>query len=335
MSMTMSREIRLKSRPTGMPTADNFELATVSLPAPGEGQLLVKNLYMSVDPYMRGRMVDRKSYIPPFQLGEALTGGCVGEVVQSEHPGYQVGEFVMGFLSWREYYLSNGKGLHKVNPALGPLSAYLGTAGMPGQTAYWGLLDIGKPVAGETVFVSAAAGAVGSVVCQIAKMKGCTVVGSAGSDAKVAWLKDELGVDAAFNYKKSEKLGKTLREHAPQGVDIYFENVGGTHLEAALANMNNNGRIPVCGMISQYNATTPSPAPRNLTNIIGMRLLLKGFIVSDYAARMGEFYADMGKWLTSGQLKLQETVVEGIENAPSGFIGLFTGQNIGKMIVKL
>ena len=335
MSMTTSREIRLKSRPTGMPTADNFELATVSLPAPSEGQVLVKNLYMSVDPYMRGRMVDRKSYVPPFQLGEALTGGCVGEVVQSEHPGYQVGDFVMSFLSWREYYLSNGKGLQKVDPSLAPLSAYLGTAGMPGQTAYWGLLDIGKPVAGETVFVSAAAGAVGSVVCQIAKMKGCTVVGSAGSDAKVAWLKDELGVDAAFNYKKSDNLSKTLRQHAPNRVDIYFENVGGTHLEAALANMNNNGRIPVCGMISQYNATTPSAAPRNLTNIIGLRLLLKGFIVSDYAARMGEFYADMGKWLASGELKLQETVVEGVENAPSAFIGLFTGQNMGKMIVKL
>lgn len=335
MSSTTSREIRLKSRPIGMPTADNFELATVSLPAPSEGQLLVKNLYMSVDPYMRGRMVDRPSYVPPFQLGEALTGGCVGEVVQSENPKYQVGEFVMGFMGWQEYYLSDGSDLHKLNPALAPLSAYLGTAGMPGQTAYWGLLDIGKPVAGETVFVSSAAGAVGSVVCQIAKMKGCTVVGSAGSDTKVAWLKKELGVDAAFNYKKSDNLSKTLRQHAPNGVDIYFENVGGAHLEAALANMNQNGRIPVCGMISQYNATTPSAAPGNLTSIIGQRLLLKGFIVSDYMPRTAEFYADMGKWLASGQIKLQETIIDGIENAPSAFIGLFTGENLGKMVVKL
>ncbi|MGB0384931.1 MAG: NADP-dependent oxidoreductase [Ardenticatenaceae bacterium] len=335
MSSTISREIRLKSRPTGMPTADNFELATVTLPAAGAGQVLVKNLYMSVDPYMRGRMVDRRSYVPPFQIGEALTGGCVGEVVESQHPDYEVGEFVAGFLGWREYYLSDGQGLNKVSPALAPLSAYLGTAGMPGQTAYWGLLDIGQPVAGETVFVSAAAGAVGSVVCQIAKMKGCTVIGSAGSAEKVTWLKDELGVDAAFNYKESDNLTKTLRKLAPQGIDIYFENVGGDHLEAALGNMKQNGRIPVCGMISQYNATTPSAAPRNLMMIIGMRLLLKGFIVSDYVSRSAEFYGDMGKWLATGQIKLQETVVEGIENAPDAFIGLFTGENLGKMIVKL
>lgn len=335
MSTTISREIRLKSRPIGMPTAENFELATVSLPAAGEGQVLIKNIYMSVDPYMRGRMVDRRSYVPPFQIGEALTGGCVGEVVQSEHPEYQVGEFVMGFLGWREYYLSDGRGLNKVNPRLAPLSAYLGTAGMPGQTAYWGLLDIGKPVAGETVFVSAAAGAVGSVVCQIAKLKGCTVIGSAGSAAKVAWLKEELGVDAAFNYKETDNLTKTLRKLAPQRIDIYFENVGGEHLEAALANMNQNGRIPVCGMIALYNATTPPPAPHNITNIIGLRLLLKGFIVSDYAPRMAEFYADMSQWLASGQIKLQETVVEGVENAPAAFMGLFTGENLGKMVVKL
>ena len=331
----LSREIRLKSRPTGMPTAVNFELAEVELPALDDGQLIVKNQYMSVDPYMRGRMNDVKSYVPPFQIGEALTGGAIGEVVQSNHSDYAVGDHVLSFMGWRESFLSDGRGLHKVDTSQIPASAYLGTAGMPGQTAYWGLLDIGQPQEGETVFVSAAAGAVGSVVCQIAKLKGCKVVGSAGSDEKVAWLKDKVGVDAAFNYKSVDKLSRTLRELAPKGIDVYFENVGGNHLEAALANMNVNGRIPVCGMIALYNATAPVPAPRNLTSIIGNRLLLKGFIVSDYDARMKEFYADMGKWLATGQIQLQETIVEGIENAPEAFMGLFTGHNMGKMIVKL
>lgn len=333
--MMLSREIRLKSRPIGMPSADNFEVSEVELPPIERGQLLVKNSYMSVDPYMRGRMNDVKSYVPPFQIGEALSGGAIGEVVESEHPGYVVGDHVVNFMGWREAFLSNGQGLHKVNVTQIPASAYLGTVGMPGQTAYWGLLDIGRPKAGETVFVSAAAGAVGSVVCQIAKLKGCTVIGSAGSDTKVAWLKEELAVDAAFNYKNVANIDRTIQELAPQGVDIYFENVGGEHLEAALANMNLNGRIPVCGMISQYNATSPAAAPRNLTSIIGNRLLLKGFIVSDYAGRVSEFYADMNNWFGSGQMQLRETIIEGIENAPSAFLGLFAGKNIGKMIVKL
>ena len=331
---TTNREVRLKSRPEGVPTADNFEIASVELPETGDGQVLVQNIYMSVDPYMRGRMVDRRSYVPPFQIGEPLTGGCVGKVVQSNHADYAMGDYVASFLSWREYYLSDGRGLQKLDPQL-PLSTYLGIAGMPGQTAYWGLLDIGKPQEGETVFVSAAAGAVGSVVCQIAKLKGCTVIGSAGSDEKIAWLKNEIGVDEAFNYKTSGSIARMLRKLAPNGIDIYFENVGGDHLEGALANMNMNGRIPVCGMIAQYNATEPVPGPSNLANIIGMRLLLKGFIVSDYDARSAEFYADMGKWLASGQLKYQETILDGIENAPAAFIGLFSGENKGKMLVKL
>jgi NADPH-dependent curcumin reductase CurA len=335
MSTTISKEIRLKSRPIGMPTAVNFELAQVELPVPSEGQLLVKNSYMSVDPYMRGRMNDTKSYTPPFQLGEALTGGAIGQVVQSAHPEYKVGEHVLNFMGWREAFLSDGKGLNKIDVTHIPAAAHLGTAGMPGQSAYWGLLDIGKPQEGETVFVSAAAGAVGSVVCQIAKLKGCKVIGSAGSDEKVAWLRDVLGIDAAFNYKSVDKISLTVKELAPQGIDVYFENVGGEHLEAALANMNINGRIPICGMISQYNATIPSAAPRNLSSIIGNRLLLKGFLVGDYAARAAEFYADMSHWLATDQITLKETVIEGIENAPSAFLGLFTGSNMGKMIVKL
>jgi NADPH-dependent curcumin reductase CurA len=335
-SETVSREFHLKSRPVGMPVEDNFELVTVTLPEPGEGQLLIKNAYISVDPYMRGRMIDRKSYVPPFQLGEPMTGGCVGQVVQSKHPDYQAGDYVVGFLGWREYYLAEGRQtLYKVNPDLLPLSASLGTVGMTGQTAYWGLLDIGQPQVAETVFVSAAAGAVGSVVGQIAKIKGCTVVGSAGSDTKVAWLKDELGLDEAFNYNKTDNLAKTLYQLAPQGIDIYFENVGGDHLEAALTNMNVHGRIPVCGMIALYNATEPSPAPRNLFLIVSKRLLIKGFLVGDYRVRSDKFYADMHQWLASGQIKLQETVVEGLENAPAAFIGLFKGENIGKTVVKL
>lgn len=331
---TTSREIRLKSRPVGLPTADNFELATTEIPDPADGQLLIKNIYMSVDPYMRGRMIDRKSYVPPFQIGEPLNGGAVGEVVASNHPDYAAGDFVVNGAGWQEYALSDGRGIMKVDQSI-PLSAYLGTAGMPGRTAYFGLLDIGQPQEGETVFVSAAAGAVGSIVCQIAKLKGCTVIGTAGSDEKVQWLTETLGVDAGINYKTASNLTKALATAAPQGIDIYFENVGGEHLEAALAVMNNNGRIPVCGMISQYNATEATPAPRNLANIIGKRLLLKGFIVSDYSSRNSEFFLDMSQWIQEGKITWEETVYEGIENAPEAFIGLFTGDNLGKMVVKL
>ncbi|MCB0093060.1 MAG: NADP-dependent oxidoreductase [Caldilineaceae bacterium] len=330
-----SQEIRLKSRPVGLPTLENFELVTTSVPEPAAGQMVVQNLYMSVDPYMRGRMNDRKSYTPPFQLGEALNGGAVGKVIASNGGKFQSGDYVSSGLGWREYFVSDGRGLTPIDPAVAPIQAYLGAAGMPGQTAYFGLLDIGQPQAGETVFVSAAAGAVGSMVCQIAKIKGCRVVGSAGSDAKVAWLQEELGVDAAFNYKKTDHLTRTLASHCPDGIDVYFENVGGAHLEAALTVMNQNGRIPVCGMISSYNASKPEPGPSNLFNIIGKRLLLKGFIVTDYASRSAEFYADLRQWIAAGQIKWHETIVEGIENAPNAFIGLFKGENMGKMLVKL
>lgn len=332
---TTSREIRLKRRPIGLPSTDDFEFATVTLPDPDHGELVVRNLYMSVDPYMRGRMNDRKSYVPPFALGETLNGGAVGQVVQSNDGKFAVGDYVLNGLGWREYFISDGKGLTAIDPAIAPVQAFLGAVGMPGQTAYFGLLDIGRPKAGETVFVSAAAGAVGSVVCQIAKIKGCRVVGSVGSQAKVDWLLNEVGIDAAFNYKEVATLKAELGKQCPNGIDIYFENVGGAHLEAALTHMNQHGRIPVCGMIAQYNATEATPAPNNLSLIIGKRLKLQGYIVSDYRARAPEFYADMKTWLAAGQIKWQETVVEGIENAPSAFIGLFTGENMGKMLVKL
>ena len=335
MTTITSREIRLKQRPTGLPSAENFELVTVTLPKPGPGEMVVRNLYMSVDPYMRGRMVDRKSYVPPFALGETLQGGAVGQVIESKSDKFKVGDYVLHGLGWRQYLISDGKGLAPIDPTIAPVQAFLGTVGMPGQTAYFGLLDIGQPQTGETVFVSAAAGAVGSMVCQIAKLKGCRVVGSVGSQAKVDWLLNEVGIDAAFNYKEVDSLKAELGRQCPNGIDIYFENVGGEHLEAALTHMNQNGRIPVCGMISQYNATEATPGPNNLGLIIGKRLKLQGYIVSDYRARTAEFYADMKEWIAAGQIKSQETIVEGIENAPNAFIGLFTGENMGKMLVKL
>jgi NADPH-dependent curcumin reductase CurA len=290
---------------------------------------------MSVDPYMRGRMYDRKSYAASFSVGEPLTGGCVGRVVASESGAFAVGDHVHSYLGWREFALAQEEDLSKIDPEIAPIQAYLGVMGMPGMTAYVGLLDIGKPIPGETVFVSAAAGAVGSLVCQIAKLKGCRVVGSAGSGEKVAWLLEQAGVDAAINYKTVADLKEAVGHHCPDGVDIYFENVGGEHLEAALANMNQFGRIPVCGMISQYNLAEGQPGPRNLALIIGKRLTLRGFIVSDHRDRSSQFKADMRAWIQGGVVRWEETVFEGLEAAPEAFIGLFEGLNMGKMLVKL
>jgi NADPH-dependent curcumin reductase CurA len=273
--------------------------------------------------------------VPPFQLGQPLDGGCVGQVVQSRSGAFQVGDHVMSRRGWREYYVSGSSGLTKIDPTVAPIQAYLGTLGMPGLTAYVGLLDIGQPQAGNTVFVSAAAGAVGAMVCQIAKIKGCRVVGSAGSEDKVRWLLDDAGVDAAFNYKKVEGLSAQLARDCPNGIDIYFDNVGGAHLEAALEHMNPFGRLVLCGMISQYNATEPPPGPRNLFLAVTNRLLLKGFIVSDHADRQSAFYADMGRWIAEGRIARKETIIEGIEHAPQAFLGLFSGDNLGKMLVKI
>ncbi len=335
MKTIVSREIRLKSRPEGMPRPADFELAEVVVPDPGENQLLVKNLFMSVDPYMRGRMIDRKSYIPPFQVGQPLDGGSIGEVMASNNDRFKVGDIVVTFQGWREAFISDGAGLTIIDPKTAPVQTFLGTLGMPGLTAYCGLLDIGKPKAGETVFVSAASGAVGAIVSQIAKIKGCRVVGSAGSDEKVAWLKAEAGVDAAFNYKTAGDLVETVGALCPDGIDIYFENVGGKHLEAALELMNVRGRIVMCGMIDQYNAASAPAGPANLIHVVAKQLTLQGFIVMDFLDRMPTFYADMGKWIAQGNIKWKETVVKGIENAPAAFIGLFKGENFGKMLVKL
>jgi NADPH-dependent curcumin reductase CurA len=334
---TVNREIHLKRRPVGMPNAGDFTLVETPIPTPAAGQFLVRNVFMSVDPYMRGRMMDRESYIPPFQVGQVLDGGSVGQVVRSEHSGFAAGDYVCGFATggWREYWVSDGTMMQKVDPSVAPLQAFLGVLGMPGLTAYSGLLRIGQPKEGETVFVSAAAGAVGSVVCQIAKAKGCRVVGSVGSDAKGAWLTREAGVDAVVNYKTCADLAAAVKRAAPDGIDVYFENVGGVHLEVALELMNRAGRIVACGMISQYNATEPPPGPRNIILVVGKSLLMQGFIVSNYIDMVPAFFADMGQWVREGKMKWEETIVDGIAGAPEAFLGLFSGANAGKMLVRL
>jgi NADPH-dependent curcumin reductase CurA len=329
------REIRLASRPQGWPTAGNFELAEVEVPEPGAGQVLVRNLYMSVDPYMRGRMNDTRSYVPPFQIGAALDGGAVGEVVASASPDLAAGDTVLHGLGWRDYAVGDAKTFRKVDPAAAPtLSAYLGVLGMPGLTAYVGLLDIAAMKPGETVFVSGAAGAVGSLAGQIAKARGAArVIGSAGSAAKVARLR-ELGFDAAFDYHDGPVRSR-LKEAAPDGIDVYFDNVGGEHLEAAIGALRQHGRVALCGMISQYNATMPVPAPRNLALAVGKRLTLRGYIVSDHGRRMPDYLAEMVGWLREGRVRFDETVVEGLDRAPEAFLGLLRGENTGKMVVKL
>jgi NADPH-dependent curcumin reductase CurA len=334
MAETLSREIRLKNRPTGMATESDFELAEVMIPEIEEGEVLVRNAYMSVDPYMRGRMDDRETYIAPFDIGKPLEGGCVGQIIESKNENFSEGDSILSSKGWREFFVSDGSDLVKIDPETAPLQNYLGILGMPGFTAYVGLLDIGHPKEGETVFVSTAAGAVGSTVCQIARIKGCRVIGSAGSDEKVSWLLEEAGIDAAFNYKTIESLFDKLRELCPDGIDVYFDNVGGSHLEAAIDRMKNFGRIVLCGMTSIYNATRPPRAPRNLVSAIPKRLTLKGFIVHDYEDRHPQFLEDMGKWLKEGRIKWKETLLQGIENAPRAFLGLFSGENFGKMLVK-
>lgn len=335
MAETLSREIRLKNRPLGMPAENDFEIAEVLIPEIREGQILVRNVYMSVDPYMRGRMGERESYIAPFEIGKPLEGGAVGQVIESKGAQVQEGDYVLSNLGWREFFVSDGSDLVKLDPAEAPVQSYLGILGMPGLTAYVGLLDIGKPQNGDTVFVSTAAGAVGSLACQIAKIKGCRVVGSTGSEEKMDWLTKEAGIDVALNYKTSENLIEDLRRFCPEGIDVYFDNVGGTHLEAAIELMNTHGRIVLCGMISIYNATRPPRAPRNLISVIPKRLTLKGYIIHDHNDRLPVFTQDMNRWIKEGRIKWKETVVQGIEHAPNAFLGLFTGESFGKMLVRL
>jgi NADPH-dependent curcumin reductase CurA len=327
-----SREIRLAARPDGFPKDSDFELAETPIPEPGDGEVLVRNVYISVDPYMRARMADRKSYMPSFQIGHAMQGGAVGQVVKSRSDALAEGDWVNSMMGWREHYTADGSALMKIDPDLAPVSKALGVLGLTGFTAYVGLLDLGQPKEGETVFVSAASGAVGSIVGQIAKLKGCRVIGSAGSAEKVAWGR-ELGCDDAFNYKE-EMPAEALDRLCPDGVDVYFENVGGDHLDAALPRMRTFGRVVLCGLISQYNDTEMRPGP-SLVPAVTNRLTLRGFIVSDHFDRLPDFLRDMGGWIRDGLIEDEETVVEGIENAPRAFMGLLRGENRGKMLVKI
>ena len=330
-----NQEIHLQRRPSGMPVAEDFKLVSAPVAEVKKGEVLVKNLWMSVDPYMRGRMIERESYVAPFALGAVLEGGAVGEVVESDNPAFTVGQKVAHMSGWREYYISNGKDLQPLPESPVPEQAFLGVLGMPGMTAYAGLLKIGELKEGDNVFVSAASGAVGSIVCQIAKLKGCFVVGSVGSDVKAEYLTSELGVDAVINYKTSKDLSIDLKAACPNGIDVYFENVGGAHLEAALNVMNDHGRIAVCGMIDQYNAEAPVPGPTNLAQIIIKKLKVQGFIVFEHWDEYPAFVQQMSQWILEEKIHYRETVYEGIESAPEAFMGLFSGKNTGKMLVKL
>jgi NADPH-dependent curcumin reductase CurA len=329
------QEIRLVSRPQGWPTAANFELVSAPVPPIAEGQLLVRNLVMSVDPSMRGRMNDVPSYSPQFRVGEALWGGAVGEVLESTVDSYSPGSAVLHGLGWREYAVVSAADATPVDLAAAPPGAYLGVRGMPGLTAYAGLLTVGEFTAGQTVFVSAAAGAVGSLVGQIARLRGAArVIGSAGSTEKVRHVVDDLGFDACLNYHDGP-VSDQLPALAPDGIDLYFDNVGGDHLEAALAALTLHGRVVLCGMISTYNEVDPVPAPRNLRLVIGKRLSIRGVLVHDHADQRAQFLQDMDRWLAAGQIRYRETVVHGLARAPEALLGILRGDNIGKMLVAL
>jgi NADPH-dependent curcumin reductase CurA len=328
----MSRAWHLKSRPSGMPTSDNFELKDIDLPPVGDGQVRVRNLWLSVDPYMRGRMNDVKSYVPPFEVGEPLEGGAIGEVVESKAEGFAPGDLVQHMAGWRDEAVVPARGVNKL-PNLGAEpQQFLGVLGVTGSTAYFGLLDAASARPGDVVFVSAGAGAVGSVVVQVAKAKGMTVIASAGGPDKCEFVRS-LGADKVVDYKAGPIL-KGLAEAAPDGIDVYFDNVGGDHLDAAFALARNNARFAICGMIEGYNQREPM-AFRFIQRVIAARIQLKGFIVFDYFPRMAEFYAEMAPWVANGTVKSRETIVDGLENTPDAFLGLFKGENTGKMLVRL
>ncbi len=331
MSIGINRQILLKSRPVGPPKATDFSIVDSPQPKPAEGELLCRTLYLSLDPYMRGRMSVARSYAASTDLSAVMPGGTVSEVVESRHPDYAVGDIVLGFGGWQTHSLSRGRGLRKLDPTIAPISTALGVLGMPGKTAYVGLLDIGKPKDGETVVVSAASGAVGSAVGQIAKIKGCRAVGIAGSAVKCVYVTQELGFDACVDYKAGDLL-EQLRTACPSGIDVYFDNVGGEVLAAVLRLINKGARIPLCGLISQYNATGEVPGT-DLRSLLTNRAMIQGFIISDYPERDAAFLEDCTRWVRDGKLKYREDVVEGLENAPSAFLGLFEGKNFGKLLV--
>lgn len=331
---TQNRQFRLARRPTGLPVREDWNLTTEPVPAPAEGQFVVKVDYISLDPAMRGWMNEGKSYIPPVGLGEVMRAGAAGTVVESRHPNFKPGDTVSGGFGVQEYAVSDGKGVVKVDTRLAPLPVYLGTLGMPGMTAYFGLLEIGKPQPGQTVVVSGAAGAVGTVVGQIAKIKGCRVVGIAGGRDKCDWLVKELGFDAAIDYK-AEDVRKALKAAAPAGIDVYFDNVGGDILDAALANLARGARIVICGAISQYNNTTPVKGPSNYLSLLVNRASMTGMVVFDYADRYAVAAREMAGWMMEGKLKARSDVVEGFETFPETLLKLFKGENTGKLVLKV
>jgi NADPH:quinone reductase len=329
-----NKEIRFASRPTGIPTLDNFQTVDTDMSQPKDGKVLVRTLYISVDPYLRGRMRPGRSYVPPFEVGEVITSGAVGEVIESRSPQFATGEVVTGMMGWRLFNVMKAAELRKIDARVAPVTTALGVLGMPGLTAYFGLLDIGQPKAGETVVVSGAAGAVGMTVCQIAKIKDCRVVGIAGSDEKNQYLEEELGVDATINYKSGD-VAQALKEACPKGVDVYFDNVGGEVSDAVLQSLNHGARIVICGQISLYCLDKPDVGPRPQTYLLVNSAMMKGFIITEYAARFPEGVMQLAQWLAAGKLKYAETIVEGFENTPQAFIGLFSGENLGKQIVKV
>ena len=333
MKNTMSREIQLKSRPNGIPTEANFNLVKTELDPLQDHQVLVRNLFISVDPYMRGRMNDVKSYLPPFELNKPLDGGAVGEVVESRAPGFKQGDAVLSNFGWREYFIASPKELHPVSRDVQPLSVYLGSLGMTGMTA-WAGLNLVEVKSGDVIYISGAAGAVGSMAGQLAKLRGCRVIGSAGSAEKVEFLRAECGFDIAFDYKVGPVV-EQLKVEAPDGIDVYFDNVGGETLEAALTALRVHGRIICCGGISTYNDEKPRPGPSNLFNMITKRLTMKGLLVRDWLDHQGEFEKEVGGYFKAGKVRHRETVVKGMENAVGAFTGLFHGKNIGKMVVEL
>jgi NADPH-dependent curcumin reductase len=330
----VNRQFRLAARPVGLPTRGDWSLTEEPTPEPGGGEFLVKILYISLDPAMRGWMNEGRSYIAPVGVGEVMRAGAVGRVIASRRPGFAVGDYVYGSLGVQEYALSNGGGVTKVDPSLAPLPVFLGALGLPGMTAYFGLLDIGKPQPGQTLVVSGAAGAVGMVVGQIALIHGCRVVGIAGGAEKCRYLVAELGFDAAIDYK-AEDVRKALRQQCPKGVDIYFDNVGGDILDAALANLAAHARIVICGAISQYNNTTPVKGPSNYLSLLVNRASMAGMVVFDYANRYPEATSAIAGWLAAGKLKSREDVVTGFTTFPETLLKLFAGENFGKLVLQV
>jgi NADPH-dependent curcumin reductase CurA len=332
---SVNRQFVLASRPTGIPEESNFKLIETPIPDLKDGEFLARAMYLSVDPYMRGRISQAKSYAAGVEIGGVMVAGGVARVVQSKNPNFAVGDIVDPYMGWQEYVVSSGRGLRKLDPKVAPVSTALGVLGMTGMTAYFGLLDVCHPKPGETVVVSGAAGAVGSIVGQIAKIKGCRTIGIAGGDDKVDWILKDCGYDAAFNYKTTENYGAKLKELCPNGIDVYFDNVGGAITDAVFMQINTFARLSICGQISQYNNAKPEMGPRLLGMLIVARAKVQGFLVSDYMPRFGEGLAEMSTWLREGKLKHREDIIDGFENLPKAFIGLFHGENIGKRMVKV